>query len=346
MTAEPRVSVVIPCRNEEAFIRACVDSVVDGGFAKERLEVLVVDGMSDDGTRAIVAEMAAASPVVRLIDNPDRTTPAALNIGVRQATGDVIAILGAHATCPKGYLPTLVHALDESGADGVGGLCITRPANGTPKARAIAAGLSHPFGVGNSYFRIGTRERRWVDTVPFGCYRRELFNRVGLFDEDLVRNQDDEFNGRVVRDGGRLLLVPEVQSEYFARPSIGKLWRMYYQYGYFKPLAARRIGRVLTIRQVAAPVFSAFVVVGVVVTIFVPFARVPVALVLAMYAALDVSCALSAGRAIGARGSLWLALVFPVLHLAYGFGALQGFLDFIILNRRPASRARAFAPSR
>jgi hypothetical protein len=137
-----------------------------------------------------------------------------------------------------------------------------------------------------------------------------------------------------------------VQSEYFARPSIGKLWRMYYQYGYFKPLAARRIGRVLTLRQVAAPVFAALVVVSAAVLIAVPFARLPVAAVLALYTALDLICALSAGRALGIRGSLWLALVFPVLHLAYGFGSLKGFLDFIVLNRRPASRARALAPSR
>jgi glycosyltransferase involved in cell wall biosynthesis len=346
MTVAPRVSVVIPCLNEEGFIGACVDSVLGGGYAKDRLEVLVVDGLSSDRTRSIVACAAADDACVKLIDNPARTTPVALNIGVRHATGDVIAILGAHTVYPDGYLSTLVHALYESGADGVGGVCITRPADESAKARAIAAGVSHPFGVGNSYFRIGARARRWVDTVPFGCYRRELFNRIGLFDEDLVRNQDDEFNGRVVRGGGRLLLVPEVQSEYFARPSIGTLWRMYYQYGYFKPLAARRIGRVMTLRQVAAPVFAAFVLIGTALLLAVPIARIPVALVLALYVGLDVTFAIGAIGGLGPAGSLWLALVFPVLHLAYGFGSLKGFVEFVLLNRRPGPGARALAPSR
>ena len=137
----------------------------------------------------------------------------------------------------------------------MGGVCRTLPAADTAVAKAIAVGMSHPLGVGNSHFRIGSSEDRWVDTVPFGCYRREVFDRIGLFDEELVRNQDDELNLRLIKHGGRILLSPRIVCKYFARDSLAKLWRMYYQYGYFKPLVVRKVGGVMTLRQLAPPLF-------------------------------------------------------------------------------------------
>jgi glycosyltransferase involved in cell wall biosynthesis len=342
----PKVSVVIPCRNEEAFIGDCLASIVGGGYPDDRIEVLVVDGMSNDGTRAIVAKAAAAHAGIRLLDNPDGATPVALNIGVRHASGDVIAILGAHSIYPPGYFSTLVQSLVESGADGVGGVCVTRPAGSTAVARAIAAGVSHRFGVGNSYFRIGADAPRWVDTVPFGVYRRDIFDRVGLFDEDLVRNQDDEFNGRVIRGGGRLLLVPSVKTEYFARGTIRKLWRMYYQYGYFKPLAARKIGRVMTVRQLLPPIFAAGLIVGAVLAATVPVLARPFAAALTAYVVADAAAAAQAGWRLGLPSALWLTIVFPTLHLSYGLGSLHGLADFVVRNRRPDARVRALTPSR
>ena len=146
--------------------------------------------------------------------------------------------------------------LEQSGADNVGGVCRTLPASDSAMAKAIAVGMSHPLGVGNSHFRIGCRpEDRWVDTVPFGCYRREVFDRIGLFDEELVRNQDDELNLRLIKHGGRILLSPRIVCKYFARDSLAKLWRMYYQYGYFKPLVVRKVGGVMTLRQLLPPLF-------------------------------------------------------------------------------------------
>ena len=253
----PAVSVVIPCRNEERYIGPCLDSLLECDYPLDRLEVLVVDGMSDDRTRDIVRQYAADHSFIRLVDNPKRITPCAMNAGVLAALGDVIMPMGAHAVYTQRYISRLVEALLETGADNVGGVLVTLPADDTATARALAIALSHPFGVGNSYFRIGARERRIVDTVPFGCYRKEVFQRIGLFDEELVRNQDDELNGRLVRAGGRIMLVPEVESRYYARGSFGQVARMFFQYGYFKPLAAWKVGRVTSLRQVVPAAFVA-----------------------------------------------------------------------------------------
>ena len=240
---------MVPCRNEEGYIARCLDSILEGDYPRSLLEVLVVNGGSSDRTAEIVAAYAAAHRGVVALENPQGTTPAALNIGIRAASGRVIVRMDAHVLYPPDYIRRLVAGLEDSGADNVGGVLETVPGEDTPVAQAIALGISHRFGVGNSHFRVGTSERREVDTVPFGCFRREVFDRIGLFDEELIRNQDDEFNFRIITRGGRVLLLPDVFCRYFARRSFSQLARMYYQYGYFKPLVARKVGRVMTVRQ-------------------------------------------------------------------------------------------------
>jgi glycosyltransferase involved in cell wall biosynthesis len=340
----PRVTVVIPCRNEEAFIGACLDSVAASTFPKDRLEILVVDGRSDDQTRAILEQRVAAGGPIRVLDNPDRTAPAAMNVGIRNATGDVIVRLDAHCLYPREYLSQVVEWLTVSGADNVGGVCRTLPANDTAEAHAIAIGVSHPFGVGNSYFRIGVTEPQWVDTVPFGCYHREVFDRIGMFDEDLVRNQDDELNARLIKHGGRILLVPEIVSEYFARESLGKLWRMYFQYGYFKPLVARKLGRVMTARQLVPSLFVLSMLLSMALIGLVPLAAIPLGTLLLAYLGADLFFAVKAGARQGVKCVFWLGLVFPVLHFSYGLGFLKGLADFVVRRRRLSGPV--LAPSR
>src|SRR5882672_10796984 len=204
MTTHPpaaleRVTVILPCRNEASHISACLDSIIASAHPPERLEVLVIDGMSDDGTREIVEQYAARYPRIRLLDNHRRIVPAGLNLGILAATGDIIMRMDGHVVYPPEYISRLVDALLADGADNVGGCLVTLPADGSPVAQAIAIAMAHPFGVGNAHFRIGAREARDVDTVAFGCFRRSLFTRIGMFDEELVRNQDDEFNHRIIR---------------------------------------------------------------------------------------------------------------------------------------------------
>jgi glycosyltransferase involved in cell wall biosynthesis len=340
------VSVILPCLNEAKNIRSCLDSVVANDFPKDKLEVLVVDGQSDDGTREIVIEFSKHHSWIRLLENMRRITPVAMNIGIQSAKGPIVMRMDAHTIYPTNYISGLVQWLIGSNADNVGGISIVRPANESPKAHAIAYGLSHPWGVGNSHFRIGAAEPKWVDTVPFGCYWKEVFNRIGLYNEALVRNQDDELNHRLIKYGGRILLVPEIVSFYMARESLEKLRTMFYQYGYFKPLAARAVGAVMTIRQLIPSFFIVSLVLAGFLALWSDTMAVIFKIILITYTALDLTVSLHASLERGLRCGLWLMVVFPVLHVSYGIGYLSGLLGCFILRRRETSDSVALRISR
>ncbi len=253
--ATPLVTVIVPCRNEEDWIGSCLKSIIKNDYPKDQLEIVVVDGMSTDETRSAMQPFLQQYPYIRLLDNPKRTTPAALNIGIAAAKGEIVMRMDAHYKYPKNYISRLVQWLQESGADDVGGVLKIDPANNSATARAIAVAVTHPFGIGNAHYRLGVSEPRSVDTVPFGCYHKEVFDRIGKFDEDLLRNQDLEFNLRLRRRGGDILLVPDVVIRGHARDSLGKLARLYYQYGYFNPLVMWKLYGRANIRQVVSPAF-------------------------------------------------------------------------------------------
>ncbi len=338
----PFVSIAIPCRNEASYIADCLASILAGDYPRDRLEILVADGRSDDGTREILSRYAAEHPCITVLDNYQLSTPAALNLAIRSASGSVVIRMDAHVLYPPDYVCRLVEALEETGADNVGGVLETVPADDTPTARAIALGLSHPFGVGNSLFRTGTRQRREVDTVPFGCYRREIFDRIGMFDEDLVRNQDDEFNFRLIARGGRVLLLPEVTCRYFARRSFRQVARMYYQYGYFKPLVGRKVGRVMTVRQLVPSILIAALLSSAALSVSVPGAAVAFVSIVTIYVGCVLACSAAAARA-DLRCGLALAVVFPILHFSYGFGFIRGIYDHLIARSLPKTGQIGFS---
>jgi len=344
MTANdrPTISIVLPCRDEERYIGTCLDSILATTYPLDRIELLVVDGMSDDRTREIVTGYAARRGAIRLLDNRRRITPAALNVGIRAATGEIIMRMDAHVVYPPQYIPRLIDALQTSDADNVGGVILTLPADPSTMARAIAIGLSHPFGVGNAYFRIGVAAPRWVDSVPFGCFRREVFDRTGLFDEDLIRNEDEEFNLRLIKYGGRILLLPDVASYYFARRSLPDLARMYYQYGYFKPLVARKASGVVTVRQLVPGLFVLTLIGTILLTPVLPVLAIG-ATVAAAYVGTLLACVVGAVRRHGWRCALALAAVFPTIHFSYGFGSLRGAFDHLV-QRRVARRDPTVVP--
>ncbi len=321
----PFCSIIIPCRNEEAFIGRCLDSIIATTHPRDKIEVFIVDGMSDDGTRAIVQAYSAQYPFVTLLDNPQRVTPAALNIGVRAAKGSVIIRMDAHAEYAADYVSLCIQYLLTSGADNVGGIMQTVPTRDTLIGRAIARVLAHPLGVGNSTFRIGARRPTWTDTVFGGCYRRDVFDRIGLWNERLVRGQDMEFNRRLERGGGRTLLVPEIVSRYYAPSELvafivhsfrNGVWAIVpFKYSTLMPVRSRHlIPGLFVIALVAAGVLSVA-------------APVPWALpaVIGMYglATVAASCIVAA-RQRDLRYTLVLPVVFAVLHLAYGVGSLCG----------------------
>ena len=317
----PLVSIVIPCRNEEPYIARCLDSALASDYPRERLEILVADGRSSDGTRPLLVRYVALHPTIVLLDNPRGTTPAGLNVAIRAASGDIVILMDTHVLYPPDYIPRLVAGLQESGADKVGGVFVAVPADDSPTAQAIAVGLSHRFGVGN--------------TVPFGCYRRETFDRIGMFDEELIRNQDDEFNFRLITRGGRVLLLPDVLCRYLARRSFRQLARRNYEDGYFTPLVARKAGRVMTVHQLIPAALVGCLSSSAALALWIPAARYLFALVAGGYALLVALFAARAGRPHGLRCAAALTLVFPVLHFSYGCGSLRGIRDHLVARGVP-----------
>lgn len=329
----PFVAIIIPCRNEEKFIGKCLDSILANDYPRGNCQLIVVDGMSSDGTADIIKTYAKENPHIKLFYNGAGIFSTAVNIGLKNADGEFILILDAHSYYQNDYISKCVRYITEYNVDCVGGALHTISSNSTAEAEVIALALAHPFGVGNSYFRIGAEGPRFVDTVPFGCYRKDVFDRIGLFAEDMARNEDDEFNLRLLKSGGKILLVPEIVSYYYARDTLSKLWRMNYQYGYFKPLVALKIGGIMTWRQLAPPFFVLSVLV-------LPLLSLISRIFLWIFL-LDVSLyvvtTLSVSFLISFRTRLkylpLLPAAFMVIHLSYGTGYLKGLWDFVVLKR-------------
>ena len=326
------LSVIVPIYQEEKYIAKCIDSMLNQDYPKDDLEIILVDGMSKDRTREIVATYTAKYPFIRLIDNPERIAPCAMNRGIKEAKGDVIMRLDAHVYYPKDYFSLLVEKLNElTGAENVGALCNTLPVNDSLTAQSIAAVLSSSFGMGNSHFRIGADKEMEVDTVPFGCFHRSIFDKVGLYDEELVRNQDDELNARVIKAGGKIYLIPQLVCEYYARDTAKKVYKMFYQYGVFKPLVNKKLGSPATVRQFFPLLFVMGLLVGPVVCLFLPvlwwayFAVVMLWFVLATYFSLKDSKCL---KRIVIQN--W---IYFVVHFGYGWGYIVGI--YKILFHRP-----------
>lgn len=330
-----RVTIIIPCRNEAAH----VDHAVSDALAQERrgfdIEVLVAVGPSEDDTQGIVERIAAKNPEVVLVENPAGVVPHGLNAAIRLATGDFIVRMDAHSRYPNDYVAVLTEALDRLHADNTGGVWETLPANGSNKAWAIAQVLSSPLGVGNAMFRIGVEGEQEVDTVPYGCFRRELFDRIGFFDEELIRNQDDEHNGRIIKAGGRIMLLPQVRIQYYGRDQISKLWRMYREYGLFKPLVNIKLGAPATLRQFAPPLFVLALLGLPLLALALPLLSLGWAMMVSAYL-LVVTVVSARIAAAGSRMSalLWMLVAFFTVHVAYGVGYLQGIVRFVLLGRR------------
>ena len=322
------ISIVCPIYNEESHIEDCIQSIVSQDFTQEEMEVLFVDGMSTDHTREIVESYSQRYPFIQLLDNPMHTAPVALNRGIRASKGDVIVRLDAHSKYPTNYFSVLVNKLRSSVANNVGGVCNTLPAKDKPICRAIAHAMSSSFGMGNSLFRVGVDREKWVDTVPFGCFHRELFDKIGYFDEELVRNQDDEFNGRIIQNGGKILLLPQVVIDYFARDTIGKTAKMFYQYGLFKPLVNKKLRKPTTLRQFFPPLFLAGLVIGGLLSIFSSFIMYIYLSVLILYILLGLVAGLRCTHRC--PDLFWMPVVFAAIHCSYGFGYWEGIYKVLV----------------
>jgi succinoglycan biosynthesis protein ExoA len=318
----PRVSLIVPMANERPYIRECLDGLESQDYPHERLEILIVDGGSTDGSRAIVNHAASEQPeFLRVFDNPRRITPVAFNIGIHAATGDLVGIVSAHSVLAGDYVSRCVEYLDRTGADHVGGLVTAIGL--TPVARAIAESTNSPFAVGNSRFHYDTREQ-YVDSVYMGLYRREVFDRIGLFDEELIRNQDDEFNYRLHSANGRHFQTPRIRSKYYSRATYSQLWRQYFQYGVYKPLVFMKVPGAWRWRHVIPTAFVCVVAVGGMAAPFVPLVLKAWIGVLVVYGLIMSVGATRVARKHGWRAFPLSFAAFPILHVGYGTGFLLG----------------------
>jgi glycosyltransferase involved in cell wall biosynthesis len=318
------VSIVVPCGNEAAHIRPFLDSVLVQQLPPGvDLEILIADACSSDGTRKVLDEYSARHPSIRILDNPRKIVAAGLNKAIELARGGVIIRLDVHAFYADDYVAQCLSVLQESGADNVGGPAQTR-AHGYVQ-RAISAAYHSRFACGGARFHDVNYEG-CVDTVTFGCWRRELLDRIGTFDEHLVRNQDDEHNLRIVRSGGRVFQSPRIRCWYYTRSSLLQLFRQYAEYGYWKVHVIRKHRRPASVRHLVPGLFVASVIAASVISIFNPSTvRVLIAL-LAIYTALLFAASATICRSTKLYLLPIMPLVLATYHISYGTGFLLGVL--------------------
>jgi len=331
----PLVSAIIAMRNEEAFIGKCLTSLANQDYSAELLEILVIDGRSTDRSREIVSAMQENLRNLQLLDNEKKISPVAFNIGIDNAGGEVLTIISAHCYLASDYVSRCVEYLHKTGADCVGGPIETTGEDHTSKAIALA--MSSPFGVGDALFRYSQQEQ-YVDTLAFGAYRREVFDRVGLFDEELVGNEDDEFNYRLRSYGGKLFLTPAIKSFYYGRTSLRAVCTQYLRYGFGKVRVAHKHPTLVRFRHLIPALFVASLMVTALLGIVRPLFALLFALIVLSYLSLSVLFSLRMASDKGWRYLPLLPLTFACLHLAYGTGFLLGLAHFLVQRIRGARK--------
>jgi cellulose synthase/poly-beta-1,6-N-acetylglucosamine synthase-like glycosyltransferase len=307
-------------RNERRHIERCLRSLAAQDYPRDRFEVIVVDGNSNDGSRELVESVQDEVPGLRVLDNRGKLTPRGLNIGLAFARGEVIARVDAHAAVEPDFLRESVAALQRTGADVVGGPIKTIGEGGVGSAVALA--VSSPFGVGNAVFRYSQREQ-WTDTVAFPAYRRDVFDRIGPFAE-IEGGEDDEFHYRLRDAGGRILLTPDIHSTYYPRRSYWDLARQYFGYGQAKVVVLSRHPRRTRLRQLVPATFVLGILASAVVAYFGGLLMLPLVLLAGAYVAASLGASVVVARRGGWRHVLRLPLAFACMHLTYGLGFLIG----------------------
>lgn len=325
-----KVTVITPCFNEEKYIGRCLHSIVVQDYAKDKVEVLVIDGGSVDRTKQIVKEYTQKYPFIKLLDNPKRIQTFATNTGLKIAKGNAIIRMDAHTVYLSDYISKLVYWLNRSQADCVGGLWAIRPGANSLIAMAIVFSLTHPFGVGNAYYRIGLREPKFVDTVPYGCYKKEVFDKIGLFNENLNRTDDIEFNLRLRRAEGKILLVPEIKSYYYARPDLLALAKQNFGNGFWILYSLKFAKLPFSLRHLVPFIFVSSLFTTFLLSFFYKFFIYLFAFIGGTYfiANLFFSCSIAFKK--GLKYLPFLMSSFFTLHFSYGLGSICGGIKLIV----------------
>ena len=326
----PSVSVIIPMRNEEADIRRCLQGVLDQDYPKELLEIIVIDGMSQDSSCEIVGEFIDKYPCIKLSQNSKMATTYALNQGIMESGGDIVVRVDAHCCVEPDYVRRCVETLEESGADNVGGLM--RPAGDGFIQSAISLAMTCPFGVGTGRFHYCDKEM-FVDTVYLGAYPKRVFEKIGLFDEGAHYGEDDEFNCRLIRNGGKIFLSPNIRSCYYPRSSLVGLWRQYYKYGRGKVRTIIKHGRPQSWAHLVPGLFVIGLLTSILLIVINPWFSW---LFVAMLATYLMTATLFSVRIAARKGWKYLAIlpmVFLTMHVSYGAGFVIGSVRRLLFGR-------------
>ena len=326
-----KISIIIPCLNEEKYIANCIESIVNSNIDYKVTELIFVDGESSDKTVDIINRYKKKYSFIKLLSNPKKYTPISMNMGIKESVGDYIFILSAHANYDKNYFKILVENIEKLNANCVGGVLVTDVKNRNKKSNSIKEVLSHRFGVGNASFRIGSDEVKEVDTVAFGCYRRDTFEKYGLFDEKLTRNQDIELNKRIINGGGKIYLVPDVKCTYYARETFLALAKNNYSNGFWNILTAyyTKTLNSLSLRHFVPLLFLLSLLFPLLLSIFIPNSLYVGLFSLSSYFALVIIISLKLRD--DSNGFIYLVMSFFTLHLSYGWGSLMGI--FAVINK-------------
>lgn len=323
------VSIIIPTLNEEKYIKNCLDTIIDNTYPKDMMEVFIVDGGSTDSTVSIVKEFQKKYPFIKLLFNPHKIVPYAMNIGIKTAIGKYIIRLDAHSKYPNDYIERLIEWKEKLNADNVGAICKTDVLNKNSKSLAISKVLSNKFGVGNSTFRIGTDVPLQVDTVPFGCYDRQLLLEIGMYNEKLIRNQDIELNKRIINKGGKIYLIPFTYATYYARENYKKLAENNYKNGLWNILTVyyTKDFNSLSLRHFVPLFFILSLIFPMIISLWIGEA---VYLSIFSFIAYNI---LVIGQSLKIRNKqiklFHIIAAFYTLHFSYGFGSLVGLFKLI-----------------
>lgn len=324
----PTVSLIVPCFNEEKRIRNLLDALLAQTYPTNLMDVTIADGLSTDKTRQVIESFQREHPqlLIKIIDNDAKTIPAALNRAIEASAGEFIVRLDAHSAPNPEYVEKSVSALQAEKADNVGGVWEIRPGSDDWMAQTIAIAAAHPLGVGDALYRHA-KQAAYVDTVPFGAFRRSLLEKIGRFDETLLANEDYEFNARIRQSGGRIWLDPQIRSVYFARATLGTLARQYWRYGLWKWQMLKRYPATLRWRQALPPLFVISVLAGLVFSFFVQIFAILLVSELAVYFGIlflaGVKKAIQLKKGFLVPG---LMLAIATMHFSWGSGFLWSIL--------------------
>jgi glycosyltransferase involved in cell wall biosynthesis len=326
----PFVSIIVPCFNEERFISVCLDSMIDNDYPKERMEILAVDGQSRDKTLDILQKYAQNHSFLKIINNPKKITPAALNLGIKNSNGEIIIKMDAHSIYQKDYISKCVKYLlewEKQGAQNVGGVLKPLPAQDTIMAKAIAISLSSGFGAGSSIFRTGTDKPVWADTAAFGCYRKETLIRLGLFDERMAQIEDFELNSRLRKAGGKILLAPDIVAYYY--PSSYDSWSFFrhnFTDGFWTTYPIKFGFRSFSLRHLVPLVFVLSLFLSFAAGIFLFLPRILFDFIIISYILTNLIFSFKIALREGLKYFLIMPFVFAIRHIGYGLGSLWGLI--------------------